>query len=412
MQTPFTTALILLIALLQPLTAGASDGLFSAIGARLGHMKAVAHYKFIHQRAIEDLPREAIVIANAQRAGLAIGLPAGPTRQFFTTQITAAKTIQQYWFDQWQDNAPAPNPPSLTEVIRPKLLSLGDQIMTALTTPVDSEARQQFLHLTQTEGLPEALQHQLFDELRNLALVEDELQRIQAAGVLHVGTTLDYPPFSSGTLAQPSGIDITLANNLGDHLGVDVVFVQTSWPTLTADFTEHAFDLAISGVSITPSRAALGLFSAPYHVGGKTPIGRCQDQEKFKRFETIDQPQTRAVFNPGGTNERFARQHLQRAQLIAFGDNRLIFHELLAGRADVMFTDAIEVTLKTRQHRDLCALLPGELLTHQEKAIWLPKDAVFKQHVDAWLQTVTTDGTLKALFNQALGRAPLGALPD
>ncbi|MGK0401356.1 MAG: hypothetical protein ACJASJ_001515, partial [Candidatus Azotimanducaceae bacterium] len=49
---------------------------------------------------------------------------------------------------------------------------------------------------------------------------------------------------------------------------------------------------------------------------------------------------------------------------------------------------------------------------HQEKAIWLPKDAVFKQHVDAWLQTVTTDGTLKALFNQALGRAPLGALPD
>jgi ABC-type amino acid transport substrate-binding protein len=78
----------------------------------------------------------------------------------------------------------------------------------------------------------------------------------------------------------------------------------------------------------------------------------------------------------------------------------------------VMFTDAIEVTLKTRQHRDLCALLPGELLTHQEKAIWLPKDAAFKQHVDAWLQTVTTDGTLKALFNQALGRAPLGALPD
>jgi cyclohexadienyl dehydratase len=404
MQTPFIIGLFLLMALLHPMPAHSNDTLFTAIGARLGHMKAVAHYKFIQQRPIEDLSREAVVIKDAERAGHSLGLPAAPTRRFFATQITAAKIIQQYWFEQWRANPPSPNPPSLTQDIRPKLLHLGNEIMRALTSPIDSRDRQSFLQHTQTEGLPEALQNQLFDELRNLSTFGKDLQRIQAAGVLRVGTTLDYPPFSSGTLDQPRGIDITLAKRLGDTLGVTVRFVQTSWPTLTQDFTARAFDLAISGVSITPSRAALGTFSAPYHIGGKTPIGRCLDQDRFKDFAAIDQPETRVVFNPGGTNERFARQHLQHAQFITFPDNRFIFQELLAGRADVMFTDEIEVALKTRLHRPLCALLPGQRLTYQEKAIWLHKDDALKQSIDDWLQTITTDGSLKALFDEALGR--------
>ena len=405
MRTPLITGLVLLMTLLPALSARSNDALFKAMGARLGEMKAVAHYKFIHQRPIEDLPREAVVIENAQRAGVALGLEAAPTRQFFATQITAAKTIQQYWFEQWRVDPPSPNPPSLTETIRPKLLRLGDAIMRALKTPIDRDARQSFLRFTETQGLPDALQHQLFDELLNIGTLNRDRQSIQAAGVLRVGTTLDYPPFSSGTLDQPKGVDISLAKALGATLGVDVVFVQTSWPTLTADFTDRAFDLAISGVSITPSRAALGLFSKPYHVGGKTPIGRCLDQGRFKDFGAIDQPETRAVFNPGGTNERFARRHLQQAQLITFPDNRMIFQELLAGRADVMFTDEIEVALKTQLHSPLCALMPGQRLTQQEKGIWLHQDEAFKQHIDAWLQAMVADGSLKTLFDEALGRS-------
>jgi len=69
-----------------------------------------------------------------------------------------------------------------------------------------------------------------------------------------------------------------------------------------------------------------------------------------------------------------------------------------------MFTDEIEVALKTQLHRPLCALLPGQRLTYQEKAIWLHKDDALKQAIDDWLQTITTDGSLKALFDEALGR--------
>ena len=113
------------MSLLHPVTAHSSDTLFKAMGARLGHMKAVAHYKFIHQRPIEDLSREAIVIANAERAGHAKGLPAAPTRQFFATQITAAKAIQHYWFEQWLANPPPPNPTQLNRGYTTETSPLG-----------------------------------------------------------------------------------------------------------------------------------------------------------------------------------------------------------------------------------------------------------------------------------------------
>ena len=220
MRTPFIIGLILLMALLHPMPAHSSDTLFKAIGARLGHMKAVAHYKFIHQRPIEDLSREAVVIQNAERAGHSLGLPAAPTRQFFATQITAAKTIQQYWFEQWRANPPSPNPPSLTQDIRPKLLRLGNEIMATLTSPVDHRDRQSFLTATQTEGLPEALQNQLFDELRSSQHLWQRSPANSGRRGAQGGHNLGLPAFSSGTLDQPSGIDITLAKRLGDTLGV------------------------------------------------------------------------------------------------------------------------------------------------------------------------------------------------
>ena len=41
------------------------------------------------------------------------------------------------------------------------------------------------------------------------------------------------------------------------------------------------FDIAMSGVSITDTRKKIAAFSDPYHIGGKTPIARCDQKERF-----------------------------------------------------------------------------------------------------------------------------------
>jgi len=400
----------IILAVLLTVVTGASPAradqqLFDAIGTRLALMKGVAHYKFANQQAVEDLSREAIVLEQAVDAGRRINLRPSSTERFFKAQITAAKTIQQYWFVKWQTTPPSAPAPDLSE-IRTELLDLGDRIIARLNAPIAQNLKRAFIARTKTLGLPEIAHEALFDALVDLEFYDGYTAQLKDSGVLRIGVTLDYAPFSFGSIEAPQGIDIDLGNQLAAALGLTVQWVPTTWPNLTQDFTKGRFDIAMGGVSITPERSALGHFSVPYHVGGKTPIGRCRDQDRFKSLGSIDQSDVRVIVNPGGTNARFANATIKHAGLQVFPDNRLIFDEIRAHRADVMFTDAIEVALKASRHPDLCPLMPGVYLTHQEKGIWLPNDPALKSTIDAWLTARIADHHIDGLIERWLQVAP------
>src|SRR2546426_7809869 len=87
------------------------------------------------------------------------------------------------------------------------------------------------------------------------------LARIRAAGVLRVGTTGDYTPFS---LLQPDGsyqgTDIEMARDLAERIGVALQFIASVWIDLLDDFLAERFDIAMGGVTVTPARAARAFF--------------------------------------------------------------------------------------------------------------------------------------------------------
>ncbi len=218
------------------------------------------------------------------------------------------------------------------------------------------------------------------------AIAGGRFDDIIARGVLRVGTTGDYKPFSARIGKAFVGLDIDLAVALAQAMGVRLQFVPTSWPTLMEDFGADAFDVALGGVSVTAERQRQALFSLPYLRDGKTPIARCEHQARYATLAQIDQPGVRLIVNPGGTNERYARVHAPHAQLIVYPDNVTIFAQLAAGAADVMMTDAIEARLQQRLHPSLCAVHPEVPFDVSEKAILLPCDPEFKAYVDQWLQ--------------------------
>lgn len=223
------------------------------------------------------------------------------------------------------------------------------------------------------------------------------LDAIRAAGALRIGLTGDYMPFSTLDAATGdfSGLDVDLGRSLAASMGFRPVFVRTSWPTLSADLQAGRFDIAMGGVSVTPARAAIGLFSAPVLMDGKTPIARCENVERFQTLDAIDRPGVRLVVNPGGTNEKFARAHIHAATIILHPDNTTIFEEIVAGRADLMITDAIETRLQAKLHPELCAVHPDRPFDHAEKAYFMPKDEDMKRAVDRWLAEARRTGELK-----------------
>lgn len=235
------------------------------------------------------------------------------------------------------------------------------------------------------------------------------LAAIKSAGTLRVGMTGDYAPFS---LRDPdghiTGADVTMAQALAQSLGVSLDIVPTSWKTLQADLQADRYDIAMGGISVTPDRAAIGDFSIPLVRDGKRPIVRCGDKDRYVSIAAIDQPGIRVVVNPGGTNERFAKANFSHATLEEHADNRTIFDEIAAGRADVMVTDGAEVDYQARRHPgQLCPAAVPDSFDHADKAYWMTRDQPLKAAVDHWLESCLQAGCYKkALAAAATEKAP------
>ncbi|MFF4604907.1 transporter substrate-binding domain-containing protein [Streptomyces sp. NPDC001339] len=227
---------------------------------------------------------------------------------------------------------------------------------------------------------------------------ESALDAVPRRGVLRVCTTGDYLPFTHRDPRTGSyrGVDIDMARHLARSLDARPRYVATTWVTLVDDLSEGRCDIAMGGISITLRRARAVSFSLPTRTDGKTPLVRCADRDRYRTLRQIDRPGTTVVVNPGGTNEEFARAHIKRATLKVHPDNTTIFDEIIAGRADVMMTDAGETRYQAKIHPELCAVHPDKPFTFSEKAYALPRgDAEFTAYVDQWVHLATHDGTYR-----------------
>ena len=167
--------------------------------------------------------------------------------------------------------------------------------------------------------------------------------QIKERGYLLVGASGDYCPLSMRE-ADGSywGLDAELAQDLANDMGVELRFVETTWPTILDDTVEGRFDLAMCGVSRTEARLEAALMSDPYLPNGKTVLMRAEDVGKYTSLDDINQEGVRVMENPGGTNEKLAREWLPNATITIHEANAEIPSLIAEGEADVMITEMCE----------------------------------------------------------------------
>jgi cyclohexadienyl dehydratase len=386
---------------------------FRLLDERLSLMPEVAAWKWQRKAPVSDATREEAVVARAVDLAKPLGLRAENVRQLFELQIRIAREVQTKFHNDWRTR-PSGFPGTSADLqtqLRPRLDALTAELLRALylasPTLVSGNfaqrykpAAEQYLRTAVwTAGAREEVLTAL-SAMRRTPV--PALERIAAAGVLRIGTTGDYAPFSLEREGELAGADIDLARSLAGKLHVEPVFVRTTWATLLEDMAADKFDVALGGISVTPARQAVAAFSHPYASGGKTAIARCTDAPQYRTLAAVNRPQVRLVVNPGGTNEQYVRTHVKQASVRVHQDNRTIFDEIRSGRADVMITDDVEVELQTRKHKDLCRAIPGTL-THADKAILMPQDARLVGEINRWLTGEIKAGAPARLLQQHLG---------
>jgi len=230
------------------------------------------------------------------------------------------------------------------------------------------------------------------------------VQRIVERGRLLVATTGDYRPLSYRERnGDYWGFGIEMAEQIARRIGVGVEFVQTSWPTLTADVQAEpqTFDLAIGGITITEARKASMLMSEGYLANGKTILCRAEDAGKYRSLADIDKPEVRVMVNPGGLNQKFANERLTHATIMVYDRNEEIPNQVAEGKADMMITEITEAPWYVQNDPRLAAPLLSQPFTHGEIGVLMRKgQADLLDLVNAVIARMKSDGSLRRLHEK------------
>ncbi len=184
--------------------------------------------------------------------------------------------------------------------------------------------------------------------------------------LLRVGTSGDYPPFStvggvpgehgrakvvpppdadrpagagdgeeaSGSIVR-SGFAVEVAERLARDLGYDLALVPFDWPDLSSAIAADEFDVAMGGVTWRPGRAATGWMSRAVASGGPCVVSAAE----------APSPPGRVAVNRGGILERWTRDRFGSGatRIVAVDDNLSLPGRLERGEVDAFVTDSFEV---------------------------------------------------------------------
>lgn len=231
----------------------------------------------------------------------------------------------------------------------------------------------------------------------------NKLEEIMDQGVLKVGTTGDYQPMSylDPDTGEYVGYDNELTKDLAGEMGVEIQYVETSWPTLMEDTLAGKFDLAICGITVNDARKEKALMSDGYIVNGKTILCRAEDADKYTSLEAFNRPEVRVMVNPGGLNEQFARENLPDVTLIIHDVNQEIPGLVASGEADIMITEIMEAGYYVGQDNRLAAPLVQEPFTHGEIGVLMPKGSEdLLNYVNEFLKKEKESGRIDELADE------------
>ncbi|MGA3036081.1 MAG: transporter substrate-binding domain-containing protein [Vulcanimicrobiaceae bacterium] len=242
-----------------------------------------------------------------------------------------------------------------------------------------------------------------------VAPATDDLAQIRQTGVLKVGLTGDYDPFSLvDANGVYRGIDADAAAMLASAIGpnVKLQIVKTTWPTMTADLLAGKFDIAMGGVSWNEARSKVGELTAAYIQDGKVALVRASDKAKYSTntLSNFDKPDVTVLVNPGGTNQLFVNGNIKNAKIVVVNDNLAIPNMLVAGQGDVMFTDGVEARLKASRDHRLYAVDPDHPFTHSAHVYFMQKgQTALLDFTNTWIAKMTSNGSYAKLFAKYIG---------
>ncbi|WP_410014699.1 transporter substrate-binding domain-containing protein [Sodalis sp. C49] len=236
----------------------------------------------------------------------------------------------------------------------------------------------------------------------------DVLDNIMSQKTLRVAVPVDYPPYGyvGGDMA-PQGLDIDVANLLGQKLGAKVILVPVTGPNRVPYLQTGKADMTISSLGKTAERAKVIDYSIAYAPFFDAVFGA--DKTQAANFGELA-GKTVAVTRGSMQDEELSRLAPD-AQVKRFEDNNSTISAFLSGQTQLVAIGTTVAAAMKQKHPQLDLHLKV-ILSNSPCYVGLPKDQpALLAKVNEILRAAKADGTLDKISQKWLG-APAGDLPE
>ena len=109
--------------------------------------------------------------------------------------------------------------------------------------------------------------------------------QLVSEGKLTVAMAPNFPPFDSLDGETPTGFDVSVAREVANRLGLQLEIKAVPFDELVQGVHDGTYDVAISALSINPSRSELVDFSSPYYLVDQAIVAKKGVYEKVSELK-------------------------------------------------------------------------------------------------------------------------------
>lgn len=218
-----------------------------------------------------------------------------------------------------------------------------------------------------------------------------------AAGkTITFGTNAEFPPFeyvtSGGTIGDYDGIDIAIAQKIGQDIGKEATINNMEFDSLLIALQNGQVDAVIAGMTVTDERKESVDFSVPYYTATQVMIVK-EDSEIKTAADMADK---KIVVIQGYTGETVVQDMGYSYESFKKGTEAVL--ELVNGKCDVVVIDSATASKYVKDNEGIKIVEDPSAFEAEEYAIAVKKgNTELLNQINTSIQKMLDDGTISEL---------------
>jgi polar amino acid transport system substrate-binding protein len=237
------------------------------------------------------------------------------------------------------------------------------------------------------------------------------IDSIKKAGVLRVGTWLQYKPemWKDLQTGEIKGFWVDMARKMGADLGVKVEFIDSDWDGLIPGLQANKFDIVLAQMAITSKRALAVDFAKPWEAVGLSAVVAADSV--CVTIDCLNDGEKTISTEIGSVNQDAKKALFPNAKETANKGHNDGFLQVMSHRSDAFLTDNVSAADFAKEHKDAVKVawdgVSQPFLMAFPGGPALPKGSLeFARWVDIWLQEQINNGTYRSLYQKDIGWDP------